>query len=168
MDATFSVLDLQLDTVMDMDYSTLNCEKDSCVRPLNDWGLQIFPSESTDALFVAVWVVGNLKLPQDCELVSPVFYLWSKEKISKSLTFDIQHTVKMTTEKQTTCLSFASADTTSGPPFCFSLVKGGKFKPKSTRGVISAKPEGLLAIVKHHTAPSNHIYSVIDNYSPKT
>jgi hypothetical protein len=137
---------LQLDTVMDINYS-FNCDKDG--RRLNDWGLQIIPSRVTDGiLFVAVCLVGNFELPPYYELVSPVYYFWSKEKISESLTFDMQHSVEAKTVKQASCLSFVSADTACGPPFRFSLVKGGKFNPMCTRGVISTKPQGLLAIVK--------------------
>ena len=139
-------VELQLDTVMDINYS-FNCDKDG--RRLNDWGLQIIPSRVTDGiLFVAVCLVGNFELPPYYELVSPVYYFWSKEKISESLTFDMQHSVEAKTVKQASCLSFVSADTACGPPFRFSLVKGGKFNPMCTRGVISTKPQGLLAIVK--------------------
>ena len=139
-------VELQLDTVKDIEYFF---NSDSDARELNDWGLQIIPSQMTEgSLFIAVCLVGNFELPPYYELVSPVYYFWSEKKISDSLTFDMQHSVEAKSAKQASCLSFVSADTTNGPPYCFSIVKGGKFNPNCTRGVISAKPQGFLAIVK--------------------
>ena len=135
-----------MDTVMDMNYSF---GSDDDARQVREWGLQVIPSRMIDGiLFIAACLVGNFELPPSYELVSPVYYFWSKEKISDSLMFDMQHSAEAKTAKQASCLSFASADTSCGPPFRLALIKGGKFNPKCTRGVISMKPQGLLAIVK--------------------
>lgn len=143
---------------MKMNYSS-GCEKD--IDHLKKWGLQVFPVEITDTvLFISVCLVGNFELPLGYELVSPVYYFWSEEEITDSLMFEMQHFTGLKTAKQASCLSFVYADTSRGPPFSFSLIKGGKFNPDSTTGVISTKPQGMLAIVKRklgrlslHTEP---------------
>ena len=132
---------------MDMLYSF----SDEDAKQLEEWGLQIFPSQAIrGTLFVSACLVGNFELPPDYELVSPVFYFWSEEKLADLLKFDVQHSVDAQTKKQATCLSFITADPSTGPPFQFSLAEGGLFRPGCTRGVISAKPQGLLAIVKRN------------------
>ena len=142
----FIYTELHLDTVMKMNYS-FGCEED--VGHLKKWGLQAFPAGITDiVLFISVCLVGNFKLPPYYELVSPVYYFWSEEEISDSLMFEMQHFADPKTPKQASCLSFVYANASHGPPFSFSLVKGGKFNPGSTTGVISTKPQGMVAIVK--------------------
>ena len=138
-------IELHLDTVMNMNFS-FNSDLDA--KNLKTWGLQIFPPEVMDtSLFIAACLAGNFELPLFYELVSPVFYFWS-EASSRSVKFDMQHSVDAKTAKQATCLSFVAADTSTGPPFRFSLIEGGVFNPKSSTGVISTQPQGFLAIVK--------------------
>ena len=131
---------------MDMDYSFENAED---ARRMEKWGLKIISTRTAESvLVVTACLAGNFQLPPYYELVSPVYYFWSNEKIPDKFQFDMQHCVDAKTAKQTQCLSFASADTSCGPPFHFTLQEGGKFNPKCTRGVVSVKPQGLLAIVK--------------------
>ena len=112
-------------------------------------GLKIIPSGLAEGvLHIAASVVGNFQCPPNYELVSAVYSFWSENKIQHDLKFDMQHCVSIGTPKQATCLSFATADTSHGPPFNFSLLKRGEFLPNNTRGVIVAKPQGLLAIIK--------------------
>ena len=139
---------LHLDSVMDVTY-TFNNDNDPCHQKLISWGLQIFPSQTlNNTLYIAACLVGNFEFPPYYELVSPVFYFWSNEPIPDSIKFDMQHSVDAKTRKQATCLSFVSADESNGPPFCFTLLSRGEFNPSSSSGVISTKPQGLLAIVK--------------------
>ncbi|CAI8054121.1 hypothetical protein GBAR_LOCUS29574 [Geodia barretti] len=133
---------------MDVTY-TFNNDNDPCHQKLISWGLQIFPSQTlNNTLYIAACLVGNFEFPPYYELVSPVFYFWSNEPIPDSIKFDMQHSVDAKTRKQATCLSFVSADESNGPPFCFTLLNRGEFNPSSSSGVISTKPQGLLAIVK--------------------
>ena len=133
---------------MDVSYSFTNNE-DPCHQKLISWGLQMFPPRPLDnTLFIAACLVGNFEFPLYYDLVSPVFYFWSEDPIPDSIKFDMQHSVDAKTRKQATCLSFVSADVSTGPPFIFNLVNGGEFNPNSSSGVISTKPQGLLAIVK--------------------
>ena len=133
---------------MDTRYTFSN-DEDPCHQKLISWGLQIFPSQVlADTLLIAACFVGNFEFPLYYELVSPVFYFWSENAIPDSVKFDMEHPVDAKTRKQTNFLSFASADVSTGPPFRFSLLTGGVFNPNSSSGVISTKPQGLLAIVK--------------------
>ena len=137
-----------MESVMDIRY-VFASDDDPCHQKLISWGLQIFPSQPlTATLLISTCLVGNYEFPPYYELISPVFYFWCPETTPGSVKFDMKHSVDAKTRKQATCLSFAAADASDGPPFRFSLLEGGEFNHLASSGVVCTRPQGLLAIVK--------------------
>ena len=130
-------------------HSQKGCQEN---KTCEQYGLTIVPNRSEDGvLHMATCLVGNFEFPRDHELVSAIYSFWPASKsLDHTMTFDVQHCVHIPigSVKQSTCLKFAVADTSQGRPFKFHLLEGGIFKPGCTRGVVTTKPSGLLAVVK--------------------
>ena len=134
---------------MKLHFHSQECEEGNTSE---QYGLTVSNSSAEDGvLHMATCLVGNYEFPQYHELVSAIYSFWPASKsLDHTMTFDVQHCVHIPigSVKQSKCLRFAVADTSQGPPFKFHLLEGGVFNPGCTRGVVTTKPSGLLAIVK--------------------
>ena len=90
---------------------------------------------SATKLKIQVSLSGQFQMPPDCELLSAVYWVYSPHKFTKPLTVEIQHCAVLSSDQQSSELSFVSTKCTQKElPYIFKLRDGGVFSPHSSYG----------------------------------
>lgn len=107
-------------------------------------------------MIVKVSLSGPFDLPENSELVSAVYWVYSPHTFVKPLTLEIQHCVAITTPSQCAQLTFVRTSCTQKKlPYNFKELDGGSFKPNTRYGRVSVMHFSGLAIQRRsNKAPS--------------
>ena len=105
---------------------------------------------------------GQFQLPEDSDLLSPVFWISAPCKFTKPITLEIQHFALREDETVLSDLSFVSANCSqSGLPYRFRRVDGGVFTKCSSYGSIQLNHFSGNAVIGKKGRPRSycaHLY----------
>ena len=110
--------------------------------------VNITKTETT--IVLAALIGGRFEFPTKTKLVSTVCSISVSEPLAQSHRLEIQHCVKLETQREINYLHFVKAPSSATTlPFQFTLIEGGQFNPGSRYGVIDITFESdcLVAIV---------------------
>lgn len=140
--------------------------------PLLDWeiyGIRIklpqgaIPPTETGTITIKALVGGHFNMPEETELVSVVYVIFTSTPLLRPAKLEIQHCANLVTQDHTNYLSFATAPfNESDLPYEFQLEKGGTFYQDDQYGSISLSQFSLIAIVKSIACP---IWKLMGNQS---
>lgn len=89
---------------------------------------------------IKVSLSGHFDFPENSELVSAIYWIYSPHTFVKPLTLEIQHCATNITPSQCARLSFVRTNCTQKElPYNFKELDGGIFKPNTCYGSISVK-----------------------------
>ena len=106
---------------------------------------------------IKVSLSGHFDLPENSELVSAVYWVYSRHSFLKPLTVEIQHCAAITTPTQCARLMFVRTKCTQKElPYIFKEMDGGSFKPDTAYGSISLMHFSGIAISKKLSKASSN------------
>jgi len=98
---------------------------------------------------IQVSLSGQFQMPSDCELLSAVYWVYSPHKFTKPLTVEIQHCAVLSSDQQSSELSFVSTKCTQKElPYMFKLRDGGVFSPHSSYGGLALTQFSGFGIIR--------------------
>ena len=104
---------------------------------------------SETKLKVQVSLSGQFQMPPDCELLSAVYWVYSPHKFTKPLSVEIQHCAVLSSDQQSSELSFVSTKCTQKElPYVFKLRDGGVFSPHSSYGGLALTQFSGFGIIR--------------------
>ena len=114
---------------------------------------------------IQVSLTGQVKLPEDSDLLSPIFWIAAPCKFKKPVTLEIQHCALREDEAVLSDLSFVSAKCSQKDlPYIFRQVDGGVFTQYSSYGSIQLSHfSGMAVTGRKNTSRSYcaHLYSTM-------
>jgi len=106
------------------------------------YGLRLYVSEDSlpagmeeCRVNIKASLTGRFQLPEDCDLLSPVFWISAPCNFQKPVTLDIQHCASRDAAS-TSDLKFISAKRSQNLPYTFRQLDGGVFTTDSSYGSI--------------------------------
>ena len=100
-------------------------------------------------IYIKASCTGLYELPDNCELVSGVFWIASTENFDKEVTLEIQHCVALDITTDTSSMSFVVASCTQPElPYKFDFLQGGIFHHLNCYGSISLSHFCGLGIIR--------------------
>ena len=103
---------------------------------------------------------GQFQLPEDSDLLSPVFWISATSEFTKPVTLEIQHCALTENEKVLSDLSFVSAKCSQDLPYKFKQLDGGVFTHSSYGSIQLSHFSGIGVTGKTRTPRSycGHLY----------
>ena len=102
---------------------------------------------------------GQFQLPEDSDLLSPVFWISPSCEFTKPLTVEIQHCALRSEKKALSNLSFVSTKCSQRDlPYKFIKIKGGVFTVHSSYGSIKLSHFSGLAVAGTTPSYCGHLY----------
>ena len=96
---------------------------------------------------IKVGFTGQFSIPDDLQLVSCVYWLFSSQKFTKPVTLEIEHCVSLQDPFQSSNLQFLVAKCSQAElPYQFRVLKKGTFVPRSHYGSIEVTQFSLFGI----------------------
>ena len=112
------------------------------------------PTESCK-IEVTILVGGQFQLPEQTELVSCVYRISLSKPLLKPVKLEIQHCLRLVTQDNANCLSFATApNQKSSLPYQFKLIEGGQFDLNKQYGSIYVQEFSFWTIFRKYFWPS--------------
>ena len=97
---------------------------------------------------------GEFQLPEDTDLLSPVFWIVASRKFTKKVTLEIQHCALIEDERVLADLRFVSANCSQKDlPYIFQQLDGGVFTKHSSYGRIQLSQFSGKAIIGRKRTP---------------
>ena len=95
-------------------------------------------------------------LPDDAEFVSAVYQIHASEALPITVDIEIQHCVRLSHPDEAFSMDFVHSNSNQDPPYQFTVISGGEFKPNTRYGKIklsSFSKFALIRYLKHRLRP---------------
>ena len=86
-------------------------------------------------------------LPDGAELVSAVYHIHVGGALPCPVDVEIQHCVHLSNHDEALAMRFVRSNTKQGPPYQFTVIDGGQFKPNTRYGKIELSSFCKIALV---------------------
>ena len=106
------------------------------------------PEGTTISLAVRAFLADGFQLPQNCQLISAIYWITASQRFEKEITLHLQHCAAIKSDAQ--CFQFKFiAGRCNQPEFPYQLKvrEGGVFTPRSREASISIKQSTIIGIV---------------------
>ena len=125
------------------------------------------PAGTTVSLAIKSILSGEFNLPENCQLVSAIFWIKASQPFSRDVTLYLQHCAMIESEAQCSRYKFV-AGRCSQPNLPYKLVlrEGGVFIPRTHEAYISVKQFSFYAVVCDDLEASKLFYIGQAFYQP--
>ena len=107
----------------------------------------------------------DYSLPENSEFVSAVYGICISGELPSPVTIEIQHCFPLRDSNAASLLSFVRFETKYGPPYQFTVIKGGRLKPDSFYGEIELTRFSYIAIIRFFGGFSTFFWSLFRGVS---